>query len=121
MMIDEKTYDVHILASRRHGTLYIGVTNSIVRRIPEHRDGKAGSFTKEHGVTRLVHFEVFESVTAAIQREKSLKKWPRIWKINPIERENQDWIDLYPVIAGVDGPTFNKLDGAYGSPAQGRG
>jgi putative endonuclease len=98
-MRDERVYYVYILASRHYGTLYIGVTNSLIRRIAEHREGKVPGFTKKHGVTRLVHFEVFSSPSSAIQREKSLKRWPRAWKINLIERENRDWTDLYTTIA----------------------
>jgi putative endonuclease len=88
---------VYILASRIGGTLYIGVTNDLVRRIGEHKLKIAESFTKKHGVTRLVYFE------SAIRREKRLKKWTRAWKISLIEKQNPDWIDLYPEIAGGGG------------------
>jgi putative endonuclease len=92
-----RTFYVYILASRIGGTLYIGVTNDLVRRIYEHKSGTTEGFTKEYEVTRLVYFECFE---AAIHREKRLKKWTRAWKIALIEKDNPNWIDLYPEIAG---------------------
>ena len=90
---------VYILASRRNGTLYIGVTNNLGRRIWEHREGTGDGFTRKYGVKMLVHYEPFESVTAAIQRETRLKKWKRQWKIALIEKTNPQWIDLYPSVA----------------------
>jgi putative endonuclease len=96
-------YYVYILASRRHGTLYIGVTNDLIRRGWEHREGLADGFTKKHGVKRLAWFEQHEDVTAAIQREKTMKGWPRDWKINLIEQSNPEWLDLYDQLAsGAD-------------------
>jgi putative endonuclease len=89
-----RTFYVYILASQKRGTLYIGVTNDIARRLEEHRGGKAGSFTARYGVYRLVHVEQFDSVDAAISREKRLKKWPRAWKIALIEEGNPTWSDL---------------------------
>jgi putative endonuclease len=77
-------YFVYILASQPHGTLYIGVTNDVRRRVHEHRDGGGGSFTKRYGVMRHVWFEQHSEIIAAIQREKSLKRWPRDWKQNLI-------------------------------------
>ncbi|HEX2591837.1 MAG TPA: GIY-YIG nuclease family protein [Rhizomicrobium sp.] len=91
----DRTYFVYILASRRNGTLYIGVTGDLIRRVGEHRDGAIEGFTKRYGVKRLVHFEQFESVEAAIHRETRLKKWKREWKINLIQRENAAWEDLF--------------------------
>jgi putative endonuclease len=88
-----------MLASRIGGTLYIGVTNDLVRRVYEHRLKAAESFTKRHDVVRLVYFECFDDVEQAIHREKRLKKWTRAWKISLIEKDNPDWIDLYPQIA----------------------
>src|SRR5262245_19780781 len=90
----QKTFWVYILASDRNGTLYIGVTNDIVRRIHQHREGLVPGFTKQYGVTKLVHVEPFESISYAIQREKNLKKWPRKWKLDLIERDNPQWRDL---------------------------
>ena len=88
-------YYVYILASKRNGTLYIGVTNNLVRRVWEHRNDMADGFTKKYGVHRLVYYEQTESVEAAIQREKRLKKWDRADKIRLIEGFNPEWRDLY--------------------------
>jgi len=88
-------YHVYILASRKHGTLYIGVTNDIARRVWEHRQGAGSSFVTKYGVTRLVYLEAHDDVLNAIQREKTMKEWPRAWKIRTIERGNPEWDDLY--------------------------
>jgi len=88
-------YYVYILASARNGTLYVGVTNDLARRVFEHRNDLIGGFTKKYGVHVLVYYEVFGDVYAAIQREKRLKKWKRAWKVELIERHNPKWIDLY--------------------------
>ncbi|MBX3482491.1 MAG: GIY-YIG nuclease family protein [Phenylobacterium sp.] len=95
---------VYIMASRKHGTLYIGVTGELLRRVHEHREGLIGGFTKRYGVKRLVWFEPHDGIEAAIRREKSLKKYRREWKINLIERENPDWIDLFPGFFMEEGP-----------------
>jgi len=87
---------VYILASRRHGTLYVGVTSDLITRMNQHRDGAFEGFTKRYGVTRLVWFERFDLMTDAIRREKQLKKYRRDWKINLIERDNREWEDLFP-------------------------
>jgi putative endonuclease len=92
-------YYVYILASRRHGTLYIGVTNSLRRRLEEHRSGRGSSFVKQYGVFRLVYVEAFERIEDAITREKQLKRWKRDWKVEPIERENLEWRDLSDLLA----------------------
>jgi putative endonuclease len=81
-------YYVYILASRRHGTLYIGVTNSVQKRLEEHRNGKGSLFVKQYGVYRLVYVEAYDRAEDAIAREKQLKGWKRDWKIELIEREN---------------------------------
>ena len=86
---------VYILASRLHGTLYIGVTNDMARRVWEHRQGKGSLFAKRYKVHRLVHMEAFDDPRDAIQREKTLKDWQRAWKIALIEKDNPDWRDLY--------------------------
>jgi putative endonuclease len=83
-----KTCFVYILASKRNGTLYIGVTSDLTRRMWEHREGIIEGFTKKYGVKTLVYFEVFEDVHAAIHREKRLKKYKREWKINLIQQNN---------------------------------
>ena len=72
---------VYVLASRKHGTLYIGVTNDIARRVWEHRQGRGSQFVKRYRVTRLVHLEPYQEIARAIQREKTMKEWPRAWKI----------------------------------------
>jgi putative endonuclease len=87
---------VYILASQPRGTLYIGVTNDILGRGGRHRPGEGSRFTSRYGVRMLVYFEEFADINAAIQREKSLKRYPRGWKINLIERTNPQWIDLFP-------------------------
>jgi putative endonuclease len=93
------TYYVYIMASRRNGTLYIGVTNDLVRRAFEHREGLVPGFTQKYSVKHLVHFEAHADVNDAIQREKNLKHWVRAWKVALIERDNPNWDDLYEVIA----------------------
>lgn len=92
-------YYVYIMASRRNGTLYVGVTNNLLQRVYQHREGLVEGFTKKYGVKMLVHFEVFETPIPAIQREKNLKHWSRAWKIALIEEKNPYWSDLYPAIA----------------------
>jgi putative endonuclease len=92
-------YYVYLLASDRNGTLYIGVTNDIVRRAFEHKSKAAPGFTKRYAVDKLVWFEVYDDPTSAITREKELKKWRREWKVRLIEEQNPQWIDLYPQIA----------------------
>jgi putative endonuclease len=87
-------YHVYILASRRHGTLYIGVTNSVQKRLEEHRAGKGSKFVKQYGVHRLVYVESYDRAEDAITREKQLKRWKRDWKIELIERDNLEWRDL---------------------------
>lgn len=93
-----RIYSVYILASKKNGTLYIGVTGDLPTRITQHKEGLVEGFTKNYGVTILVWFESFDLIDLAIQREKTMKKWPRQWKINLIERENPNWIDLYTAI-----------------------
>ena len=95
-----KTYFVYILASKRNGTLYIGVTNDLVRRVWEHREGLVPGFTKKYAVKMLVYFEEFTEISSAIQRETSLKRWNRKWKLDLIEKGNPDWFDLYERLNG---------------------
>jgi len=90
---------VHLTASRPHGTLYVGVSSDIVRRIGEHRRAAIPGFTTKYGVDRLVWFEPHQDWEAAIRREKQLKEWKRAWKIQLIESDNPDWIDLYYAVA----------------------
>jgi putative endonuclease len=91
-------YYVYLLASRKHGTLYIGVTGDLVRRVYQHKTKAVGGFTSKYEVSRLVWFEACEDVTAAIAREKEIKKWRRDWKLNLVERDNPDWLDLSETI-----------------------
>jgi len=86
---------VYILASRRNGTLYIGMTDDLVRRVWEHRIGAVPGFTREYGVKILVWYEPHESRPSAFQRERQLKKWNRAWKLELIERTNPGWRDIY--------------------------
>ncbi len=95
-MKKEHIYFVYILASKRNGTLYIGVTNSLFRRSFQHKlKENANSFTAKYNVNRLVYFETYHYVNDAIAREKQLKKWNRAWKIKLIEKENKAWRDLF--------------------------
>ncbi len=87
---------VYLLASRRNGTLYIGVTSNLVGRVWQHRQGVCAGFTARYSVRRLVWFESHETMAQAIMREKALKHWLRAWKIALIEERNPDWVDLYP-------------------------
>lgn len=97
-MDGETNYYVYILASRHHGTLYIGVTNSIRRRLEQHRSGQGSRFVSQYRVFRLVHLEIYPTAREAIAREKQLKNWRRDWKIELIEKDNLDWIDLSGLI-----------------------
>ncbi len=101
-----RCYWVYILASKPHGTLYIGVTNGLLRRLDEHRAGEGSLFTRKYGVTKLVWYQAFADVREAIRREKTLKGWPRQWKINLIEQENPHWCDLYLSLPGAQ-PLLN--------------
>ena len=85
---------VYILASQPYGTLYVGVTSDLIRRVYQHRTAEGKGFTSGYGVVRLVRFELFETMPDAIAREKQLKRWHRQWKINLIEGENPQWVDL---------------------------
>ena len=98
-MRDERYIAVYIMASQRLGTLYIGVSGYLNRRIWEHREGLRPGFTKKYGVKTLVWYEPHDDMAIAFQRERSLKRWPRQWKINLIERENPLWEDLYSSLA----------------------
>jgi putative endonuclease len=105
-MVSRDTYNVFIavymMASSRHGTIYIGVTSHLPSRIAQHREGRIEGFTKKYGVKSLVWYEPHERMTLAIQRESSLKKYSREWKINLIEQDNPDWDDLYPNLVGMN-------------------
>ena len=93
-MRQPNTYCVYILASCRNGTLYIGVTNDLQRRVWQHKQGLVPGFTKKYGIKLLVYYEVFTDIGEAIHREARLKKYKREWKMNLIQRENVEWRDL---------------------------
>ena len=93
-----KSYYVYILAGRRNGTLYIGVTNDLVRRAYDHKSNVIQGFTEKYGARDLVYYESYTDVRDALTREKRLKKWKRQWKIDLIEKENPGWNDLYDQI-----------------------
>jgi putative endonuclease len=90
----------YLLASRRHGTLYLGITSDLAGRIHQHKAKAASGFTSKYGVDRLVWFETHDDPIAAIAREKALKSWRRDWKIRLIDEQNPEWRDLFPTIIG---------------------
>ena len=110
---------VYILASRRHGTLYVGVTSDLPKRIHEHRTGVIPGFTRRYGVRRLVHIEPHDDIEAAITRERRIKEWRRDWKIELIERENPDWNDLAVTVLGFD-PLSDPTPPHHRHPAESR-
>ncbi len=93
-----KTYFVYLLTSKRNGTLYVGVTNDLLRRVAEHKAHLVPGFTKRYDVTNLVWFETHKSVEAAITREKQIKEWKRAWKIELFRESNPRWDDLFPAL-----------------------
>ena len=97
--MEEKQYYLYILASRPGGALYVGVTSDLVRRVYQHKQRVVEGHTKRYNITQLVHFEAFPSVHDAIQREKNIKHWPRVWKTRLIAENNAAWRDLYDEIA----------------------
>jgi putative endonuclease len=102
---------IYLLASKKNGTLYLGVTSNLIARTWQHREHLAQGFTKQYDVTVLVWYELCDSMDAAIQREKQVKKWNRQWKINMIERGNPGWRDLWPEINGAAAPMDPRLRG----------
>lgn len=91
----EKQPCVYMLASRQNGTLYVGVTSDLIKRVWQHKNNMVESFTRHHGVHVLVWYEIHETMESAIVREKAIKQWKRRWKLNLIERDNHQWRDLY--------------------------
>ena len=91
----DKQFYVYILASKRNGTLYIGITSGLVQRIWQHKNKMVEGFTQKYNVNKLVYYEVHPNAESAITREKQMKKWRRSWKIRLIEEKNPDWKDLY--------------------------
>ncbi len=88
-------YFVYVLTNKPRGTLYVGVTNDLVRRIHEHREGVVPGFSKRYGLKQLAHFEKYDTPTLAIQREKNIKHWSRAWKLDLVNSSNPQWRDLY--------------------------
>jgi putative endonuclease len=93
-----KTGYVYMMANRKNGTIYTGVTSDLARRVWEHREGVVAGFTKRYGCKRLVWFEAFDEIQQARQRELQIKEWNRAWKVKRIEETNLDWDDLYPTL-----------------------
>lgn len=96
--MNDINYYIYIVANKRNGTLYVGMTNNLVRRINEHKEGKAEGFTKKYNINRLVYYEAWAKPGQAIYREKCLKEWQRAWKIRLIEKDNPNWQDLYSLL-----------------------
>ena len=94
-MYQRKNYYLYILSSKRNGTLYVGVTNSLIRRVYEHKHNLVDGFTKRYSVHDLVYYKTYDNINTAISREKQMKKWRRKEKVNLIETENPNWRDLY--------------------------
>jgi putative endonuclease len=90
-----KTFYIYILANKKNGTLYTGMTSNLLRRIIQHKNGVFKSFTKRYDISKLVYFEISEDVRSAIIREKRIKRWKRKWKIGLIEKNNPQWQDLF--------------------------
>lgn len=105
---------VYILASKRNGTLYIGVTSDLIKRVWQHREGLADGFTKMYNVKMLVWYERHETMESAIAREKAMKKWLRKWKLEAIEKTNPNWLDLWPQITG-EAPKHNAMPSSINS------
>lgn len=97
-----REYYLYLLASRKNGTLYVGVTNDLIRRVFEHRNNLLGGFTAKYGVHDLVYMEMHDDIEQAIIREKRVKRWRRAWKIELIEKDNKNWDDLWPLFANGD-------------------
>lgn len=95
---------VYIMASKKRGSLYVGVTSGLVRRAYEHREGLIEGYTKRRGITTLVWFERHPTMASAIAREKAIKRWPRAWKYAAIEKMNPEWEDLYPSLTARERP-----------------
>src|SRR5207249_4415291 len=99
MTMDKSVFYVYLLASKPYGTLYLGVTGDLLRRVWEHKSKAVPGFSARYGVDKLVWFEAHDTVEAAIRSEKRLKEWKRAWKISLIELDNPHWIDLFPALS----------------------
>ena len=102
----EKQFCVYLLASRRNGTLYVGVSSNLIGRVWQHKNKVVEGFTTKYEVGLLVWYELHENAESAIAREKQIKKWNRKWKLRLIEESNPDWVDLYGQICGEPGTGF---------------
>jgi len=109
MTQSDKTFYTYILASAPHGRLYGDMTNGLVARIAQHRSGRGSAVTKRYKVSTLVWFTAFTKPSDAIRREKLIKDWPRQWKINLIERDNPQWLDLFPSLPGTEAVTQGRI------------
>ncbi len=109
-----RQFFVYILASRRNGTLYVGMTNDLVRRVWEHKHDLTAGFTQRYGVHQLVWYETAATAQAAITREKQIKKWRRAWKLQLIETMNPEWKDLYDEISGPPAGVYPRERGGRG-------
>ena len=115
--VEERTPYVYILASRRNGTLYTGVTTDLVRRIWQHREGATPGFTSRYGVKRLVWYEEYGDIVSAIAREKQIKRWRRAWKLALIEARNPQWLDLWDqLLAPPQTPLLAPLNSRHPGP-----
>jgi putative endonuclease len=99
---------VYIMASEKNGTLYTGVTSNLIKRVWEHKNDAIPGFTQRYGVHTLVWFELHPTMESAIRREKSIKGWKRKWKLDLIEKENQNWHDLYDSITGLESDSLSR-------------
>lgn len=106
----EKLYAVYIMASRQNGTLYIGMTSDLVKRVYEHRNGLIKGFTHKYAVKQLVYYTFFGDVTLAIQKEKQMKNWKRAWKLKLIEEFNPQWHDMYNDIVDFNDVPAPQID-----------
>jgi len=98
----DRAYYVYILTNKRNGTLYIGITNDLIKRVWQHKEKVVEGFTEKYNVDKLVYYEIFRDPENAIKREKRIKKYPRKWKLNLIEKDNPEWKDLYEeLISGL--------------------
>ena len=109
MRVDEtRLTAAYMLASRKHGTLYLGSALDLIARVSEHKAGTGSHFTAKYSVTRLVWYQPFMLVAEAREREYAMKKWRRDWKINLIEHDNPNWDDLFPILIGAERPRRNN-------------
>ncbi|MFN7137252.1 MAG: GIY-YIG nuclease family protein [Thermomonas sp.] len=109
---------VYMLATGRRGTLYVGVTSNLIARVWQHREHAADGFTKRYGIDILVWYELQDSIEAAIQREKRLKRWNRGWKLRLVEEANPEWRDLWPAILRQDEASTGNMDQERFPPAR---